>query len=858
MKKSRFFLLWIWIGSIIFHSFLFAFPSPSKGAGIDYLIVYGSSVRSTQPIENFAAYKESLGYITSVVEATQAARESSGIDQAERLRNYFKKLYEDQGLKYVLIVGNPFVHGQRTRSHTGGSVPMRYCYPDPNELRSSNEITEDVHRIPTDLYYADMVGDWDSNGNGYFGEFGVDRANLVPNIYVGRIPFDDAGSIESILEQTIEFEQKSTDDKKKALFMASNYSTQENYHDHATLTEQMWTGLLRQKRFTRTTLYEQDGVRRSEYDSTFPLNNTHAVRQINTGNNSLTFILSNGGYMDRLMRYIWVRDKNFDDKPDPDECEWFPIIDTGDVRRFNTENPSIYFISGFMPMAPDWDQNSIGKELLLTQAVAVMGETRLSFLNPNWRNQRDGGMRSIVYHFTQNLLDGKSLGESLFHSFAYSTLNDYYNAYSFGVLYGDPSLGLEKKQRAEARPPSAPGNLRASLRNNNVVLNWSPSSTGTYTIDGYSIFRGTSPDVIAYVANVSASTLTWEDRNIRDDTTYYYYVSAFDIRRNFSDPSNTVSISRPSAPRDTTPPVITIFEPSDQFQTAMEKITVAGQVTDDDAGVDWVSVNNRRTSLDRDGNFSEEVSLTMGSNTIIVQAQDKAGNQAEVSINVNRVEKPPEDNMPPNIRIFYPRDGDFFTEKEVEINGRIWDEDSGIDRAKLNDNPIPLARDGTFEISFMLEPGINRLLFEAWDIAGNYASEELSLILESETVIRLTIGRNVAYINDQPFQLDTPPTIMNGRTMVPIRFISEAFGAEVEWDGETRTVRIYLEATLTRITLQIDNTIARINERVVNLDTPPTILNGRTMVPIRFISEAFGAEVEWDGATQTVTITLKN
>jgi hypothetical protein len=94
--------------------------------------------------------------------------------------------------------------------------------------------------------------------------------------------------------------------------------------------------------------------------------------------------------------------------------------------------------------------------------------------------------------------------------------------------------------------------------------------------------------------------------------------------------------------------------------------------------------------------------------------------------------------------------------------------------------------------------------------------------------------------------------------MVPIRFISEAFGAEVQWDSETRTVRIYFERTFTRVTLQINNTIARINDKIVTLDAPPTIINGRTMVPIRFISEAFGATVDWDNATRTVTIKLKS
>ena len=75
---------------------------------------------------------------------------------------------------------------------------------------------------------------------------------------------------------------------------------------------------------------------------------------------------------------------------------------------------------------------------------------------------------------------------------------------------------------------------------------------------------------------------------------------------------------------------------------------------------------------------------------------------------------------------------------------------------------------------------------------------------------------------------------------------------------QTCALPIYFEKTFTRVTLQINNTIARINDKIVTLDAPPTIINGRTMVPIRFISEAFGATVDWDNATRTVTIKLKS
>jgi hypothetical protein len=58
------------------------------------------------------------------------------------------------------------------------------------------------------------------------------------------------------------------------------------------------------------------------------------------------------------------------------------------------------------------------------------------------------------------------------------------------------------------------------------------------------------------------------------------------------------------------------------------------------------------------------------------------------------------------------------------------------------------------------------------------------------------------------------------------------------------------------IKLQIGNKIAYVDGNELTLDVPPQIINGRTMVPVRFISEGLGAEVGWDGATKTVTITM--
>ncbi len=113
----------------------------------------------------------------------------------------------------------------------------------------------------------------------------------------------------------------------------------------------------------------------------------------------------------------------------------------------------------------------------------------------------------------------------------------------------------------------------------------------------------------------------------------------------------------------------------------------------------------------------------------------------------------------------------------------------------------------------------------------------------------------VVILDGRTLVFDVPPTIDNGRTLVPLRVIFEALGSQIYWDASTQTVMAHKESANIVISLTIGNQYAYINNNLVKLDVPAKIINSRTMVPLRFVSEAMGAEVEWEGTTQTITIT---
>lgn len=109
-------------------------------------------------------------------------------------------------------------------------------------------------------------------------------------------------------------------------------------------------------------------------------------------------------------------------------------------------------------------------------------------------------------------------------------------------------------------------------------------------------------------------------------------------------------------------------------------------------------------------------------------------------------------------------------------------------------------------------------------------------------------------LNGNKITFDQPPIIQNDRTLVPMRAIFEALGCLVFWDEDDRSVEAW-QAGIYIMTLWVDNYYMKLgNSDYLELDVAPTIVNDRTLVPLRAISESMGAEVEWNGATHTVDI----
>lgn len=125
----------------------------------------------------------------------------------------------------------------------------------------------------------------------------------------------------------------------------------------------------------------------------------------------------------------------------------------------------------------------------------------------------------------------------------------------------------------------------------------------------------------------------------------------------------------------------------------------------------------------------------------------------------------------------------------------------------------------------------------------NQVSESSQRLVANGLIVRSGIA---VFIDGKRVYFDVPPRVEEGRTLVPLRAFFEALGATVDWYGETRTVMAQKDGIEVRLTVGAKE--ALVNGETVPLDVPAKVEEGRTLVPLRFFSEALGAQVNWDPA----------
>ena len=317
----------------------------------------------------------------------------------------------------------------------------------------------------------------------------------------------------------------------------------------------------------------------------------------------------------------------------------------------------------------------------------------------------------------------------------------------------------------------------------------------------------------------------------------YFYSTAGDLKE---------SIQSVVFKVDTKAPTLTITSPDENpFATGKSVVKIEGK-TDESCSV---YINGRPVLEKKDFSFEKEVKLIPGKNTFLINAVDIAGNATKVTLVINF------DATVPQITVSSPSNWEEVTTKTITVKGSVSPASSLL---YINGKEVSVEPDGTFSYSFVPKEHTKILpirLKAVYPLSGKSVEETLTVIYKPQTKkVCLTIGKKSALVGKSKKQMDVAPFIdpKTNRTLVPVRFVVEFLGGTVQWDAATKTVTIELNGKTVKLT--INSKIAYVNGVAYTLDQPPIIKHNRTFIPLRFVVEALGFNVQWNGKTHSITI----
>ncbi len=463
------------------------YTSGAREDSFDYVILTHDSLFNA--FDSLVDWKTTIGFTVRLMSIDSVYAQYPGADNADRIRNFLIDKYQSWGIHYVLLGGNIDM------------IPMKLCFPDSGH----NFDTQ------TDYYFAELTDNWDSDNDGYYGEYEQDSIGFVPEVIVGRISYNGGTMIEKIARKTVNCERDTGSWKTNALLLAAFNNFENEDHtgwpscDGAVLMENIKDSLLTSWSYIR--MYEQEGLCPSIYASEYNLTHSNVVSVWSGGSYSITS-WSGHGNSGGAYRKWWAWDDG-DSVPESHEISWDVFIHESDAMYLDDNHPSIVFSASCSNAeGPD----NLARALIGNGASGIIAATTYGWYTPGWEDPSDGNVMSLNYYFYYYLIgEAKRVGDALFDSKLY-----YFNYLYFPdpwggdpewttqqnmldyTLFGDPSL-----ERAGVGVAEEPG-PRISIR----LFRIYPNPIHSQAFIEYGLPKGGMVDIALYnVAGQKLATL---------------------------------------------------------------------------------------------------------------------------------------------------------------------------------------------------------------------------------------------------------------------------------------------------------------------------------------------------------------
>lgn len=413
----------------------------APGAVHDYVIITTNAIEaSSSNLANFVTHKESRGHSVLVVTEDEyggmPGQAPNGT--AEKIREWLKDNYVSYAIEYVLLIGDPDPDDPSSGSDSVGDVPMKMCWPNRNPTHPNYA---PYPESPTDAFYADLTGNWDLDGDGYFGEWsdyqgtgGVDFANEV---YVGRIPVYGGAytTLDNILQKIMNYENEPAPANwRRSALLPMSFSDENT--DGAYLAEQMKSVYLNSAGYSSWTMYQQGSGPCDYLNSTFggdqELYESSVVRnRWSASDYGLALWWAHGSQTGAYIGYSG--------------CSGGTVFSSSYTSYLDDDHPSFVYQNSCTNGYPE-NSNNLQYALLKRGAIGTVGATRVSWYSPG-QTQFAGSTTNagIGFEYAKRLVQNDlRAGKALYNT--KTTMTPYgsallMNLYDFN-LYADPSTGL--------------------------------------------------------------------------------------------------------------------------------------------------------------------------------------------------------------------------------------------------------------------------------------------------------------------------------------------------------------------------------------------------------------------------------